>query len=43
MIVYKYDNKEYTSLTDLYKVLRENNVQIFGIPTTVTPEDLQAA
>ena len=34
MIVYKYDNKEYTSLTDLYKVLRENNIQIFGIPAT---------
>ena len=34
MIIYKYDNKEYTSLTDLYKVLRENNIQIFGIPAT---------
>lgn len=34
MIIYKYDNKEYTSLTDLYKALRENNIQIFGIPTT---------
>lgn len=34
MIIYKYDNKEYTSLTDLYKALRENNIQIFGIPAT---------